>query len=809
MGFSALAALRQRLLLGQRLMMRSDGTRRILIIGNTSTATVAIRTRRALLLPRFISPETTCTSNIFGNFHSTNAAAAIHRYFSTEVLVNESSSSNISDDVEGGENGANNNATTEQQQQIVQQTVEEQYSRKTPLEHVLLRPGMYVGPNERLPPATCWVLDPLPAPPSAELRNSGGAAASAMLLLLSSQSKEQQQPPLRMVKQEYGLVPALVKVFDEILVNASDNHLRHPKSCTRIDVVIDPGCRGGNGKNSKSKREPLIRVWNDGTGIPIHMHATEQMYVPEMLFGHLLTGSNFDDTEKRLTGGRHGYGAKLANIFSKTFSVETLDAKRGLHYKQTWTDNMTVAGAPVITKVAKQDKRNGGGDYTCVEFVPDLARLTTGGGGGNDENDNNTANGSSSTQQLVIAPEDYAVMCRRVVDVAGCAAGQLQAVTLNGRDVSVASFADYCQLYRGADAPPVCFVKLNPRWTVGVGLSEAGSLETVSFVNGMATSRGGTHVNVLVQQITKRIQEHIEKTDAELGKLVSPALIRRHLFVCCDTRIENPSFDSQMKEYLTSSPGNFGSSCTLSTAFLNKIVKSEEDDGPGIVEEMLRVARGRQQASLMKDVGGKKTRRQLLSIPKLDDAHKAGTASGYDCTLILTEGDSAKTLAVAGLEVIGRDRFGVFPLRGKLLNVRDAPVSQLAKNEEVKALCSIIGLDFDKEYDTVKERRELRYGRVMLMTDQDTGTFSIVQNLVSNFCAHLTSYSLFRRRIAYQRTSNKLLSVLLAGFAAAAGGSASRKISARSPVSCFVRYSIAQGDEEREEERVVCVLFDG
>jgi DNA topoisomerase-2 len=178
-----------------------------------------------------------------------------------------------------------------------------------------------------------------------------------------------------------------------------------------------------------------------------------------------------------------------------------------------------------------------------------------------------------------------------------------------------------------------------------------------------------------------------------------------------------------MKEYLTSSPANFGSSYTLSEKFLTSLLKSEEEGGPGIIEEVLRVARGRQQASLFKGVGGKKTRRQLLSIPKLEDAHEAGSDSGWGCTLILTEGDSAKALAVAGLEKIGRERFGVFPLRGKFLNVREATVSQLTKNAEVKALTAIMGLDFDKEYDTVSERRELRYGRVMLMTDQDNGTY--------------------------------------------------------------------------------------
>jgi DNA topoisomerase-2 len=575
---------------------------------------------------------------------------------------------------------------------IVETSVEEQYSRKTPLEHVLLRPGMYVGPNERLPPSPCWVLDETPPMPSTELLMNPAAVEKTTTTL----------PPFRMVHKEYGVVPALIKIFDEILVNASDNRSRHPAgksgACTRIDVIIDTG---------SSDRDPFIRICNDGKGIPIQIHKHENMYVPEMLFGHLLTGSNFDDNQKRLTGGRHGYGAKLTNIFSKSFTVETVDARKKLMYRQTWSNNMQEVGAPEITKPNAAMK-----DYTAVSFVPDLPRLTG-------EKD------PSNPMHYMIAPEEYAVMCRRVVDVAGCAAGKLQ-VTLNGCDVSMPSFLAYSETYRKPDAPPLCFQAINSRWMIGVGLSDSGSFESMSFVNGMATDRGGTHVNVVVQQVTKRIVEKVEKSDAELGRLVSQGLVRRHLFVSCDALIENPSFDSQMKEYLTSSPTSFGSSYTLSEKFLNSLLKSEAEGGPGIVEEVLRVARGRQQASLFKEVGGKKTRRQLLSIPKLEDAHKAGSASGWDCTLVLTEGDSAKALAVAGFEVLGRERFGVFPLRGKFLNVREAAVSQLTKNAEVKALTAIMGLDFDKEYETVAERRDLRYGRVMLMTDQDTGTYIFV-----------------------------------------------------------------------------------
>ena len=170
-------------------------------------------------------------------------------------------------------------------------SIEEQYTRKTPIEHVLLRPGMYVGPNERASPQPHWILDTPPPEPSAEIISMGSSLDG-----LEVRSQEDGKWKGTIVRRQCEIVPALIKSFDEILVNASDNRLRHPKTTTRIDVIIDPGSKD---------RDPLIRVINDGKGIPVRMHRKEKMYVPELLFGHLLTGSNFDDSTKRITGGRY------------------------------------------------------------------------------------------------------------------------------------------------------------------------------------------------------------------------------------------------------------------------------------------------------------------------------------------------------------------------------------------------------------------------------------------------------------------------------------------------------------------------
>lgn len=90
-----------------------------------------------------------------------------------------------------------------------------------------------------------------------------------------------------MKKETIRYSPALLKIFDEILVNAADNRRRDPKMSV-IKVSI-----------SMVGNELEISVENDGIGIPIAVHPTEQLYIPELIFGHLLTGSNFDDNEVR------------------------------------------------------------------------------------------------------------------------------------------------------------------------------------------------------------------------------------------------------------------------------------------------------------------------------------------------------------------------------------------------------------------------------------------------------------------------------------------------------------------------------
>ncbi|CAH0482695.1 unnamed protein product [Peronospora belbahrii] len=504
---------------------------------------------------------------------------------------------------------------------------------------------------------------------------------------------------LQMKQQAVEYVPALYKIFDEIIVNAVDNKVRDP-SMKHLDVVIDPGSKT-NGYR------PWISVYNDGKGIPVKFHKTEKVYVPELVLGHLLTGSNFDDMSARLTGGRHGYGAKLTNIFSKEFIVETGDTSTGLRYKQVWYDNMRTRGEPEMTEFIGKDAK----DFTKVSFLPDLEKF----------------------EMEKLTTSMARVLKKRVYDVAGCLSDV--EVTLNGNKVPISGFESYIQAFcqsvttasdskiitspdvmkdRSDETASVLnyiYSRVNKRWEIGVLPSDVGFVQ-VSFVNGMSALRGGSHVAYVSDQICRRVAEHVNKKFPELS--VNTAHVKPHLAIFINCQIENPTFDSQMKEYMSSRPQTYGSTCTLPERLV-KLVLSDS----GIVERVVQSARARQRAALLKKVSSARSKSTSVNVPKLEDANLAGGPRSSECSLILTEGDSAKALAVAGLAVIGRDQYGVFPLRGKLLNVRDASVAQLGKNAEFAHLCTILGLRMDEKYDTKEARQKLRYGRVIAMTDQD------------------------------------------------------------------------------------------
>ncbi|XP_076674328.1 DNA topoisomerase 2 [Andrena cerasifolii] len=544
------------------------------------------------------------------------------------------------------ENGGGNNAAKKK-------TIEGIYQKKSQLEHILLRPDTYIGSVEHVT-ELMWVYD-----------------------------KEKDI----MVQKEIKYVPGLYKIFDEILVNAADNKQRDPKMDT-IKIEIN-------------QQNNIISVWNNGKGIPVVIHKEENMFVPTMIFGHLLTSSNYDDEEEKVTGGRNGYGAKLCNIFSHRFTVETASKEYKKCLKQTWNNNMETASAPRI-------KEFSGDDFTKVIFSPDLSKF----------------------KMDTLDDDITALMSRRAYDVAASSRGVK--VYLNGTRVPVKSFKDYVDFFiKGRDDDignplKIVYEHCGPRWEVAVTLSDRG-FQQMSFVNSIATIKGGRHVDHVTELIVKQLTETLKKKNRG-GVAIKPFQIKNHLWIFINCLINNPTFDSQTKENMTLQAKSFGSKCTLSDKFITSVTKI------GIVEAVLTWAKFKADSQLQK-LGPKSKQRKLQGIPKLEDANDAGTARSLDCTLILTEGDSAKTMAVSGLAAIGRDKYGVFPLRGKILNVREATHKQILENAEINNLIKILGLQYKKKYENRDDLKSLRYGKMMIMTDQDQDG-SHIKGLLINFIHH-------------------------------------------------------------------------
>lgn len=463
-------------------------------------------------------------------------------------------------------------------------------------------------------------------------------------------------------KHKIVVNPGFYKLIDELLVNAHDQvvRLRTRKSENPVKKI------------TISADATHFSIENDGEPIDVVQHPEHKVWVPQMIFAELLTSTNYDASEKKLVGGKNGYGVKLVNIFSKQMEVMIVDAGRKLSYAQTYSANMTKIKEPVVK--ASKSKSS-----VAIKWEPDFARF-------------GMTNISSDMLRLIE---------RRVWDLA-MTVGKDTKVVWNGETIKCKNLVEYAKSY-GCES--VIYEAPNDRWHIAIGQAEEGAYN-MSFVNGIWTSKGGTHVDAIVNQITTHIVEHLE---TKKKTKVKPSLVKEQLAVFAVSLIENPSFTSQTKETLTTKTSAFGSSPKLSEDTLKKIVTKLN-----IVETILAAQAVKDTKDNSKTDGKKMSR--ITGIPKLDDAVFAGTPKSSQCTLILTEGDSAKAMALSGLSQEQRKLFGVYPLKGKVLNVKDTSDSKVEQTKEIAELKKIMGLVSGKKY---VDTSSLRYGSIMIMTDQD------------------------------------------------------------------------------------------
>jgi DNA topoisomerase-2 len=519
-----------------------------------------------------------------------------------------------------------------------------QYQRKTDKQHILDNPDTYIGSVENVD-AQLWVFD---------------------------------EDSKKIVLKEIEYVPGLYKLFDEGIVNCRDHVIRmiqstieNKKVVTFIDTII--------------AEDGTITMSNDGNGIDVAKHPEYDLWIPEMIFGHLRTSTNYNKDEKKIVGGKNGFGFKLVLIWSEYGRVETVDHIRGLKYVQEFRQNLDVICPPTITKVPVSTK-----PYTKVTFKPDYRRLGVQG----------------------LTPDMLSLLKKRIYDIGAVTDHSVKKIKvgLNNETIPVKNFQQYIDLYIGSkDETKRVYEQSDERWEYAVAMSPTHEFIQVSFVNGISTFKGGKHVDYIMGQIVRKLCDYIEKKKKIKvnGSAIREQLI---LFLRCD--VENPSFDSQTKDFMNTPSAKFGSNCSVSDAFIEKVAKM------GVMDLACSLTEAKE-SKLAKKTDGAKTK-TVRGIANFIDANFSGTQQSKDCILILCEGLSALSGIVSGISSSDRNTIGIYPLKGKLLNVRGEAIKKIAENKEISDLKKILGLESGKVYASMEDvHKNLRYGKIMFMTDQD------------------------------------------------------------------------------------------
>ena len=522
-------------------------------------------------------------------------------------------------------------------------TIEEKYKSLTPEEHVLHRPGTYIGST---------------------------VTEDAEMFILENG---------HFVKKTVKYNPGFIKLFDEIISNSVDESKRKGSKLDTIKVEVDI-------KNN------TIQVYDNG-GIEVAMHKDAKMYVAELIFGQLRSGSNFSDSDSRTWVGTNGLGSSLCNIFSEEFKVETADSKQ--RFTMTWKENMSKKSQAKIDRTTQH--------YTRITYKPDLKRF------GMDCIDN----------------DSLKIIEKRVYEIAGCNANL--SIYFNGKRIIMKSFRDYCQMYIKEN--DLLLYEENKDWQVALSVSPNGSFQQVSYVNCVNTFDGGTHNDYILNQIIPSLREKIGK---KFKTDIMPGQIKNHIFLFINSTIINPAFSSQTKEKLITDIKNFGTEIKLTDKFINAIYKSEITNSITDWLDQKKVA------------DEKKAEREAnkaiskVKVDKLIDCKWAGTDKKDKCRLILTEGDSAMCAMRLHRNA---DTDSGLALRGKSLNVRDLPKSKVMENAEIKAVMAAMGLKFgespikfDQNGKVIEDKT--RYGTIQIYTDADvdgTACAALILNYIHKF----------------------------------------------------------------------------
>ncbi len=489
--------------------------------------------------------------------------------------------------------------------------IEDKYKVLDQISHILLRPGTYVGSNK----------------PNTSIKN----------IIIGD----------KIHQKEITYIPSFIKIFDEVVTNSVDEHQRN-KNLNKIDVFVDV-------KNN------TISVKDNG-GIPIEIHKEHNQYVPEVIFGNLMSGSNYDDSDERTVAGLNGLGSKLTNVFSIEFIVSSCDGKK--HFTQIFKNNMREREQPII----KKSKDN----HTQITYKPDLSQF-----------------GIES-----IDDDHFKLIEKRVYDLAGV--NPNINFTFNGVKLNFKTFEDYVKLYTDEY---FWETKKDATWSLAVAPSDNG-FQQISFVNSTETYDGGTHVDYILNQIISQMREFfLKKHKVD----IKPSELKGHMTVFLNATVINPSFSSQTKEKLITESKEFGTTYEVDKKTIQSILKSEIVNS---ILDWIQQKKSAEDSKLQRELNKK------LSKLKVDKLIDAKGKDRWKCSLGLFEGDSASS---AYRKYRTPETMGAFALRGKFINVSELTNQKLVQNNEAVNLMAAIGLKLGQDIDL----KTLRYGRILIYTDAD------------------------------------------------------------------------------------------
>jgi DNA topoisomerase II len=587
-----------------------------------------------------------------------------------------------------------------------------QYEKLSLHDQILLRPDTYIGSIKRIP-------------------------TSEPVYTFVENNQPKSQLDGKLVKETVSFADGLLRLFIEAVSNAIDNVWRSlEEKIVPKYIYIDVDEKTGE-----------FSVWNDGRNIPTGMHPTEKVRIPEMIFGQLLTSSNYNDLEERKTSGKNGLGGKALNIFSKSVQIQIYNKEEKVLYTQSWENNMKIRHDPILqTKGFPKTTEEGKNGYTCVKWTPDYQRF-------------GYPNG--------LDKEIMGQIKKTVLDVALTVSFNKVQVLFNKQLVPIVSIQDYIKYFNvlttvdTSSVNSVTSSKLtSPHQSddeqsdnEGDSEAEEGELDDkkvkvskpkdefmllstdeckvyiapadewthISFVNGIFTKDGGVHVDAWSEAIFRPI---VNKLNSSKKKdKIDIRDVRKHFFLFVFASIDKPTFDSQSKTRLNGPAVK----AELKDANLKKIMKWS------FIKKIEDALKLKEMLTLKKTTERKKGSNR---VEGLDDAKYAGKKPDQ-CYLIITEGASAKTYVVQGMKYgiqgkMGRDWIGVMPIRGKFLNTRNANPTQLGKNKEVVALIQALGLQYGLDYTLEENKKKLRYHRFVCATDSDVDGFHIT-GLLYNF----------------------------------------------------------------------------